>query len=139
MDTFRKEADKYNIEGLTILSPYDVTNMLVNALEGGSNYWYYISDNMTDRIYKKTEDLNGEPFVDRMLMAIQRGLKVKIRDIEDPETILGVLTPESWSKAEKLMIEKHRSHFGDILKENDDATTADIFFQLAVIGELTYG
>lgn len=136
--TWEKEADKYKIEGLTLISPYDVYNMLVSALEGGSNYWYFIGNKSTDRILNATPEMNGEPTVDRFLMAIQRGTVVNIYDIESDEK-LGTLTPESWAKAEKLLIEKHRSHLGDILKENDDATTADVFFQLAVMGEIVYG
>nr|WP_288837667.1 hypothetical protein [uncultured Flavobacterium sp.] len=137
--TWEKEADKFKIEGLTLLSGYDVYNLLVSAIEGGSNYWYFISDGMSEKIYKVTEDMEGQPFVDRMLMAIQKGLPVKVRDIEEPNEILGTLTAERWATAEKLLIEKQRSHLGDILKENDDATTADVFFQLAVMGELVYG
>lgn len=137
--TWEKEADKYKIEGLTLLTPYDVYNMLVSAFEGGSNYWYWIGRKTCERMEAATEDMKGEPFVDRFLMAIQRGAKgINVLDCED-YTKLGTLTPESWAKAEKLLIEKHRSHLGDILKENDDATTADVFFQLAVMGEIVYG
>lgn len=139
METWEKEAEKFKIEGLTLISPYDVYNMLVGAIEGGSNYWYLIGEKTCDRVDAATEDMKGEPFVDRFLMAIQRGTKgINVLDVEDGSK-LGTLTPESWAKAEKLMIEKHKSHLGDILKENDDATTADVFFQLAVIGELTFG
>lgn len=138
METHEKEALKFNIQGLTILTPYDVYNMLVSALEGGSNYWYWIGDSSMGRVMYKTKDMENEPTVDRILMAIQRGAVVNIFDCETKEK-LGTLTPESWAKAEKLMIEKHRSHLGDVLKENDDSVTADVFFQLAVIGELTYG
>lgn len=135
----KETQDKFNIKGLTVLTAYDVYNMLVGALEGGSNYWYYISENMTKHIYKKTEDMNGEPYVDRMLMAIQRGLKVKIRDGENPGDVLGTLTAESWAKGEKLIMEKQREHFADIVGERDDATTADVYFQFAVMGELVFG
>ena len=139
MEDYKKEADKYKIEGLKVLTPDDVTNMLVGAWEGGSNYWAYVSDKMMDKALAKTEDMQGEPTVYRVLMAIQRGLPVRVRDAENPSEILGVLTPERWAIAEDLMLKHHRSHFGDILKENDDASTADVFFQLAVMGELVYG
>lgn len=119
--------EKFKIKGLTLLSTYDIYNMLVGAIEGGSNYWYYISEKMCNHIYKKTESMEGEPFIDRMLIAIQTGLKVKIRDAENPSDVLGTLTAESWAKAEKLLIEKHRSHLGDILKENDDAIGLRLF------------
>ena len=134
----QETQDKYKIEGLTVLTAYDVYNMLVGALEGGSNYWYLFGSKTMDRVLEATKEMKGEPTVDRILMAVQRGTLVNVYDCENDEK-LGTLTPESWAKAEKLMMQKHRSHFGDILQENDDATTADVFFQLAVIGELTYG
>jgi hypothetical protein len=138
METHEKEALKFNIQGLTILTPYDVYNMLVSALEGGSNYWYWFGDKTMDRVFAATEDMKGEPTVDRILMAVQRGALVNVFDCESMEK-LGTLTPESWAKAEMLMLKNHRSHFADILKENDDATTADIYFQYAVMGNLIYG
>lgn len=130
----QETQDKYKIKGLTVLTAYDVYNMLVSAIEGGSNYWYMID---TD-INKFVPEMKGEPYVDKLLMAIQKGHPVSVSDVEN-EDHLGTLTAESWAKAEKLMMQKHRRHFGDVLCENDDATTADVFFQLAVIGELTYG
>ncbi len=139
LEKFELEAEeKFKIKGLTILTTYDVYNMLVGALEGGSNYWYWFGDKTMDRVFAATPEMNGEPTVDRILMAVQRGTVVNVFDYED-KTKLGTLTPESWAKAEKLMIEKHRRHLGDVLNENDDANTHDVFFQLAVIGELTYG
>ena len=53
--------------------------------------------------------------------------------------LLGTLTAESWAKGEKLMSEQQREHLGDILAGNDDATTADVFLQFALMGELVYG
>lgn len=130
--------EKFKIEGLNLITPYDVYNMLVSALEGGSNYWYWIGDKTMDRVFKATKEMEKEPTVDRILTAVQRKVVVNVFDCETNEK-LGTLTPESWAKAEKLMMEKHKSHLGDILKNQDDAITADVFFQLAVIGELTYG
>lgn len=130
---------KYNIEGLTVLTEDDVENMMVGAYEGGSSYWAYISDKMIDKIYEATKDVRDEASSIRLLIAVQRGLIVNVRDVEDPSEILGKLTKESWAKAEQLMIKNHRSHFVDIVGQNDDATTADVFFQLAVMGEVVYG
>jgi len=130
---------KYNIENLIVLTEDDVENMVVGAWEGGSNYWAYVGGKMMDKIYDKTGDMNDEPTVNRVLMAVQRGLPVKVRDADNPSEVLGTLTPKSWAKAEKLMVKNHRRHFADIIGENDDATTADVFFQLAVLGDVVYG
>jgi len=134
MEKHEIEAEKkFQINGLKILTTYDVYNMIVSALEGGSNYWYYIPVKSTQAIKDITSDMIGEPFVDRFLTAIQKGIEVEIKDIESGE-FLGTLTSKSWAKAEKLMLKNHKKHLGYILLDDDDANTADVFFQLAVIG-----
>lgn len=138
MKDFEKEAEKYKFEGLTVLKPYELENLLINALEGGSNYWYIIGQKSMQFVRKATQDMEGEPLSQRLIMAIQRGVEVRVYYTETNER-LGVLNAQSWGKAEKLMMEKHRVHFANAISGNDDAETADIFLQLAVIGELTYG
>jgi hypothetical protein len=130
---------KLEIEGLKILTSEDVENLMCSAIEGGSNYWYFIKQKSSDRVREATQDMEGEPFVDRLLMAVQRGAVINVFDVEDFSNKLGTLTPQSWAKAEELMIKNHRSHLGDVLAENDDATTGDVFFQLALMGEIVYG
>jgi hypothetical protein len=132
----QKEAEKFGIKGLIVLTAYDVYNLIVSAIEGGSNYWYMIEN--TDEIKAATKDMKGEPLVDRMLMAINRGLMVIISDQEN-ENKMHYIKSEDFAKAEKLMIEKHRRHLGDVLSEQDDATTGDVYFQLLVLGECIYG
>lgn len=128
------DTTKLKIKGLNVIKAEDVYNMLVGAIEGGSNYWYLIDTEINQFV----PELKGEPYVDKLITAIQKGHPVKVIDVEN-EDYLGTLTADSWAKAEKLMIEKHPKHFADIVGENDDATTADVFFQLAVMGELIYG
>lgn len=131
---------KYNIEGLIVLTEDDVENMVVGALEGGSNYWYWLHTGSIHKVKKATPEMEGQPLVDRILTAIQlRGVTVTVLDVENRTEKLGVLTKESWAKAEQLMVKNHRRHFADIIGENDDATTADVFFQLAVLGDVVYG
>lgn len=49
------------------------------------------------------------------------------------------LTFKKCVEALKLMAVQHPRHFNDILKGNDDEVTADVFIQLATIGEVIYG
>lgn len=127
------------IPGLVVLLTYDVFNLMVNAIEGGSNYWYLLGE-QTEKAKELTPEMKGEPLVTRMMKAIiQHDLIVEIFYAEDEEEKLGELSKESFAKAEKLLIEKYRSHLGDILSECDDSSTGDVFFQLAVMGEIVYG
>ncbi len=57
----------------------------------------------------------------------------------------GELTPErhllTWDNVAKgfeIMAEKYPHHFGDFITENDDATTADVFLQCCLLGEIVY-
>jgi hypothetical protein len=37
------------------------------------------------------------------------------------------------------MADKYPRHIADILSENDDATTGDVFLQLCLFGDVVYG
>jgi hypothetical protein len=37
------------------------------------------------------------------------------------------------------MRDQYPRHYADLVEENDDAITGDVFLQLAVFGELIYG
>jgi hypothetical protein len=39
----------------------------------------------------------------------------------------------------KVMIQKQPSHFSDVMQDNDDAITADVWIQCALLGEVIYG
>lgn len=109
-------------------------DLLVGALEGGSNYWYYIDD-AKNIINEST----GETFCDKMFNAILAGKTIEIQDIENENDKLGEINLASISKGEKLMLEYQPKHYADIVSENDDAITADVWFQYCVLGELIYG
>lgn len=116
-------------------------NLLCSAIEGGSNYWYYLPDvTMCDKYGEK-----GDPLVTKMFLAIMAGEKIPVTDIEeddcesDGEHRLGYISLENMDKAEQLMILKYSTHFGDAITENDDASTGDVFLQLIVMGDIMYG
>jgi hypothetical protein len=49
------------------------------------------------------------------------------------------LTWDSMCKAMQLMAKDYTHHFNDLIQENDDATTADVFLQLSLFGDVIYG
>jgi hypothetical protein len=53
--------------------------------------------------------------------------------------LLGILNEESIKDGLQKMAEHFPKHFMDFLNENDDAETADVFMQLAVMGKITFG
>lgn len=113
------------------------TNLLCSALEGGSNYWYLLNTDAM-AIIRKYKEAN-DTLVERMWKAIKAGEEIPVTDREDETEVLGKISLASIDKGEQIMAEKHASHFADVLKEIDDATTGDVWFQLAVMSEVVYG
>ena len=113
--------------------------LLSSALEGGSNYWYILpTETMTTiRKYKVAGEDNYVE--DIILKAVKAGESLAINDYESEEEELGCLNKESIKKGEEIMFKDYKSHFADILNENFDATTGDVWFQLCVLGDIIYG
>jgi len=109
-------------------------NLFVGAVEGGSNYWYHLPDlamvnrdgssTLTEAVFKSVWD---------------GGKTLPVHDMEDQDQHLGDLTRESMERAFDLMKMRFPRHYADLLDENEDATTSDIWFQLATMQEVVYG
>jgi|SRR5882672_2893936 len=121
----------------THVSKERMSDLLCNALEGGSNYWYRIEKfveppSLTFRSDPKT-------IFTHLDYPMNDGGALEISSLEEPEREHVMLTLDKLRKGLTLMAEKYPHHWTDFLKENDDATTGDVFLQLAVFGELVYG
>lgn len=117
-----------------------ILDLLTSALEGGSNYWYNIGVATNRRIKEATKDMEDQPFVDRLFKAVELNTpKIFILDLETGERLGDPLTPKSWQRGLEMMSVHYPQHFANFLSENDDADTGDVFFQLALMGELVYG
>ena len=112
-------------------------NLLTGAIEGGSNYWYWLGEDAC-KIMRKYK-AKHEPLVAYFFRALQEGESIPVRQDDDEGDILGYISMGSIEKAEVLMATKYSHHYADVLLGNDDATTADVWFQLAVMGEIVYG
>lgn len=121
-----------------LITDEDRQNLLCSALEGGSNYWYFIHDEALRIIDSIVPPDHNTPFVDRVFFAIKYGAVIPIHECDDMQKI-GEISLEKIYKAEALMLEKYPFHFCNIINDNDDAETADVWFQVAVMGELVYG
>lgn len=120
----------------TITTKIDLTeerikDLLCCALEGGSNYWYnikkYINPNKVKVEYRHI-DL---PFID--------GCGLEIEDIEGDEPIPNILNKESMQKGLQIMADKYPEHFKNIIEDNEDAETGDVFLQCSVLGDIVFG
>lgn len=105
-----------------------IRDILITALEGGSNYWYDFPDVRKARKIKAPVSL-GEKIIE----AVLAGESFKVEDIETGEK-LGELNQAGIQRAVQKFLDDER-----IIDPGMDAGDADAFFQFAVMGELVYG
>ena len=119
---------------------YDMFEIiLVGALEGGSNYWYQLH---TDEFRKDLVGSNDEPLSTRIAMTLftKPDFKMNVYDVESEEDVaLGVLTQESMLEAFQIIHTKWNWHFNNLVTDNHDAETSDVFFQVAIMKDIVFG
>jgi hypothetical protein len=122
-----------------ILTDQQIKNVIITALEGGSNYWYYLPQDsklaIRSRISKEENPYISEAITD----AVLSGADVNIHDAEEPSDVLGMLTSESIAKGLDVAIANYPEEIQDVITEEYDAGTADTLFQLFVMGEVVFG
>lgn len=118
-------------------------NIIVTALEGGSNYWYMLGD------------IKGCPLPDEMpdkapSERIAYGLwhnkdaEVYVYDVDITEEdgdsqLLGILTHNSVRERMQLATINHLSELEAMISGDFDSWTADTLFQVLVMGEVVFG
>jgi hypothetical protein len=110
-------------------------DILTNALEGGSNYWYFIKEfNYPEG---QTKESLGIEFAHVELPF--KGGSLTFIDQEEDDGKEYTLDLEAIRKGTEVMAEKYPKHFSDFLAEDDDAITADVWLQCCLFGEAIYG
>lgn len=115
-------------------------NVIIGALEGGSNYWYFAGD------FDRSNFVKGKNSVENIAIQLFTNpeFKLPIYDVESAEEFedmdfLGDVTQASMLKAFEIMAGKYPKTLERILDESADADDDDVFFQLATMGEVVYG
>jgi hypothetical protein len=127
-----------------------IVDVFVTAIEGGSNYWYYILDipNEVKQIMK-SESL---AFSEACGKYVLNGGELIIYDVEEvgemddvdefstqkPEP-LGHINMDSLLDAINVMKRDFPEMYENIVMDEYDAEDADVFFQIATMGEVVYG
>ena len=109
-----------------------IYDLLVTAREGGSNYW--MDSYKCEKPKQDFTPVDGEvyKFADYPI----HGGRVIIKH-DDGES--SILTRATIERGLKVMANEYPKHMDDILNENYDADTADVFLQCCVFGEVVYG
>jgi hypothetical protein len=123
-----------------------IKRLLGNAFNGLSNYWI---DSVDWDIpgYVRQDFIAGGKFNQlpdywhpRQIIPLVNGCALLIRsnDLEKDQP-LRRLDRAAIQKGLQLMAEKRLKHFEDIMRENEDETTGDVFLQMCLFGDVVYG
>lgn len=113
-----------------------ITDLFITAYEGGSSYWAYMNIKFTDEDRQLFNE--GTSPSELLVKRMYEGEAYEVFDVETDD-LLGLVSKESLNKAYKLMREEYPSHYADLINDNWDAWTADVFLQLAVMDEIVFG
>lgn len=115
-------------------------DVFVTAIEGGSNYWYFLSEDAV-RLIRKAVPRDVESCLSvAMFKAVMRGVNVPLNDVENEEDIIGWVSLETMAdrltdlatSGNKWALEAH-------MNEEGDSESADIVFQYLAMGEAVFG
>jgi hypothetical protein len=126
-----------------------IHDLLTCAIEGGIGYWCQIQngdgdieypDGLSYDDFRIGGSLNpaSKPYSPYGLIAMTDGMELPLADSEDPDT-RWTLNREKIQRGLTLLAKEYPRHFANFMSEDEDADTADAFFQLAVLGEIVYG
>lgn len=122
------------------ISDQRIAELLCCGIEGGVGYWARIVEYIkpTGELFKWCgDDSGGFPHIQ---YPMSEGGAVIFCDAEDEdEKPCWRLDREALIKGIKIMAEKYPIHFGDFMREHDDAETGDVFVQCCVLGEIVFG
>lgn len=115
-----------------------ITNAIIGAFEGGSTYWLL----EVDYVYRPP-GISGNPLYANTEFWSKGGKMRLIYDNPDEpgdsEKATQVIGLIEIRKGLRSMAEKSYRHFDDLISENDDAITHDVFIQHVLFGEIIYG
>lgn len=108
---------------------------MITALEGGSNYWYFIKS------LPKRDDLKGLAFSEALSTLVwKHDEKIEVFDIENQDDEpLGVIEKSKVIATLQKLSKENNEVFVNLTNENYDAMDCDIFFQVLVMDEVTFG
>ena len=124
-----------------------VENIVVTALEGGSNYWYWLTEDTIKRV-RRFVSKEDEPALSLAIFkavvnsfaVVQVHDKESIGEDDEVTELLGEISAYTMQeRLQKLANDPIYSYALDQeLNENGDALTSDIVFQFLVMGECIF-
>lgn len=121
----------------TTMTDDQIRNMLVGAREGGINYWCHgINVEGSPPPLTPDEEKEWGDYPAYTTPVGESGFWLVYRDDEAKPYRLDRAAID---RGVQVMRDRYTRHWDDLHGENDDATTADVFVQCALFGEVIFG
>lgn len=117
-------------------------SIFITAIEGGSNYWYYIGEEAVKAINNVCPRASGMAFSERVFTAVyDYDVEVALHDIEDIDgEPIGVLSKNTFKeRLERCANEGNMWALQQEIDEQGDAATSDVVFQYLALNDCVYG
>lgn len=127
---------------LTKIIPREtLEGIFVTALEGGSNYWYYLSQDAIKIIRSVVPKKDDAYLSTAILKAIlDHDVEVPINDAEEEDEVIGYISKVTLQeRLQKLADSSDSWALDDELNDKGDASSSDIVFQYMAMGEVVFG
>ena len=116
-------------------------NVIVTALEGGSNYWYYLTDDAV-RLIRKAVPKNEEAYLSVAILkaVLYHNVEVPIHDAENEDDVLGYLSGKTLPQRLQELSgdDSYNWALESEIAGNGDADSSDVVFQYIVLGEVIF-
>jgi len=116
-------------------------DVFVTALEGGSNYWYFLPDHSIEAI-RRAVPKEEDPYLSTAILKaiLDHDVKIAVNDADDEDEVIGVITKGTMQTRLQMLADSPNKWALDAhIKEEGDADSADIVFQYITMGEVIYG
>lgn len=116
-------------------------NIFVTAIEGGSNYWYFINDENHEKIRRAVPIEKEACFSTALFRAVyDEAFDIDVHDVENPDEKVGTLSVRSMFERLDNLLQDDDYKWALLaeIDEQGDAETSDVVFQYLAIGEVVY-
>lgn len=138
------KADNYHLAVRTTIEIERgiLENVFITAVEGGSNYWYFLSDEAVS-IIRSVVPHDEDPYLASAFFkaVFDKGAVVPINDAENEEEVLGEISFATFQeRLQKLQDDKGCNWaLKNEINGDGDATSSDVVFQYLSFGEVIFG
>lgn len=116
-------------------------DVFVTALEGGSNYWYFLPDHSVQAI-RRAVPKEEDPYLSTAILKaiLDHDVRVAVNDADNEEEVIGLITRDLINPRLQLLAESPLKWALEAhMNEQGDADSADIVFQYLAMGEVVFG